>query len=254
METTAYHDTNAAILAVRGADAESFLQGLITNDAKAGAPFYAAILSPQGKYLFDFIAMRDGEGFLLEVAASAAQALLARLTMYKLRAKVTVEASDLIVLRGFGAPRHGGFADPRHAAMGWHGFVPAGDYPKLPDGYFDAARVENLVPQAGIELQSNESYILEMGFERLNGVSFKKGCYVGQEVTARMKHKTELRKGLVRLKLEGAAPIGADISRDGRTIGKVYTQAGGHALAYLRHDLAGPDMVAGEAKLALELA
>ncbi|MEX0969363.1 MAG: folate-binding protein [Paracoccaceae bacterium] len=249
METTTYHDTGSAVLAVRGADAESFLQGLITNDAKADGAFYAAILSPQGKFLFDFIALRDGEGFLLEVAAHDVQALLMRLSMYKLRAQVSVEASDLVVLRGHGAPRHGGFTDPRHHAMGWHAFAPAGGFPSLPDGYFDAARVENLVPQAGAELQSNESYILEMGFERLNGVSFKKGCYVGQEVTARMKHKTELRKGLVRLKLEGAAPVGADITRNGRVIGKVFTQAGGYALAYLRHDMAGPDMVAGEAKL-----
>ncbi|MFQ5438531.1 MAG: folate-binding protein, partial [Paracoccaceae bacterium] len=102
-------------------------------------------------------------------------------------------------------------------------------------------------PQTGIELISNESYILEMGFERLNGVSFHKGCYVGQEVTARMKHKTTLRKGLARVALSGSARTGDAILRGDAVVGTLHTISGRSALAYLRFDKAGEGMKAGDA-------
>jgi folate-binding protein YgfZ len=99
----------------------------------------------------------------------------------------------------------------------------------------------------GIELIPNDSYILEMGFERLNGVDFRKGCYVGQEVTARMKHKTELRKGLVKVGVSGSAKPGTEILAAGRPAGTLYSQAEGSGLAYLRFDRATDDMTAGAA-------
>ena len=107
-------------------------------------------------------------------------------------------------------------------------------------------RVAHIIPETGIEL-TPERFILEMDFERLNGVDFKKGCYVGQEIVARMKHKTELRKGLRQVKITGSAPIGTAILANEKPAGILYTQHGGLALAYLRFDRIAPEMVAGSA-------
>lgn len=235
------------IFEITGADRESFLQGLITNDIRrlAEGPLYAALLSPQGKYLADFFLVRLGERLLFDIDAALAEATVKRLLIYRLRADVQIAPSELQVFRGTGMPPEGALPDPRHPALGWrlYGARPGDD-----GSDWAALRVEHGIPESGIEL-TGESYILEMGFERLHGVDFRKGCYVGQEVTARMKHKTELRKGLVRLRLEGAAPPGSTISQEGRAVGTLYTQAGGFALAHLRLDaLTGP-LEAGEARL-----
>jgi folate-binding protein YgfZ len=110
--------------------------------------------------------------------------------------------------------------------------------------------VENLIPESAVELVPDDSYILEHGFERLHGVDFRKGCYVGQEVTARMKHKTELRKGLVRVAVEGSTPVGtAVLDSDGKPVGTIFTQSGGTGIAYLRFDRMSGPLQAGEARL-----
>ncbi|MGR3466372.1 MAG: CAF17-like 4Fe-4S cluster assembly/insertion protein YgfZ, partial [Shimia sp.] len=114
----------------------------------------------------------------------------------------------------------------------------------------DARRVAAAVPEAGREL-TPDSYILEMGFERLNGVDFRKGCYVGQEVTARMKHKTELRKGLARVALDGPASEGDEITANGKSVGTLHTVAGSQALSYLRFDRMGDGATAGGAAVTL---
>jgi folate-binding protein YgfZ len=115
---------------------------------------------------------------------------------------------------------------------------------------WDAIRVRHVIPESGIELVPDETYILEAGFERLHGVDFRKGCYVGQEVTARMKHKTELRKGLVGVRIDGSAPVGTEIlGEDGKSAGTLFTQSGGHAIAYLRHDRATGQLSAGQARV-----
>ena len=112
--------------------------------------------------------------------------------------------------------------------------------------------VAHCIPECGAELIPGESYILECGFERLDGVDFRKGCYVGQEVTARMKHKTELRKGLARVAVSGKAEPGTEITADGKPVGRLTTRAGDRAIAYLRFDKAGADMRAGEAAASWE--
>ena len=117
---------------------------------------------------------------------------------------------------------------------------------------WEALRVAAGGPESGVELLPNESFPLEYGFEALNGVDFRKGCYVGQEVTARMKHKTELRKGLRRVLVEGSAPVGTEIlAEDGRPAGTLFTQAGGEGLAYLRFDRTDGSLRAGDAVLRL---
>ena len=134
----------------------------------------------------------------MDVDTDAAATLIPRLNMYKLRAEVTISETDLIVSRGLNDAPEGAFADPRDANLGWRYYGAKDHNTDAVD--WDALRVDHKIPEMGRELDA-ESYILEMGFEGLNGVDFRKGCYVGQEVTARMKHKTELRKGLVRLVL-----------------------------------------------------
>ena len=117
---------------------------------------------------------------------------------------------------------------------------------------WDAVRVANGVPESGIELIPNESYPLEMAFERLNGVDFRKGCYVGQEVTARMKHKTELRKGLARVSVSEAVPSGSEIMNgNNKMVGVLHTVSAGEALAYLRFDRVDDQMTAAGASVRL---
>ena len=225
------------ILMITGEDREHFLQGLVTNDVtqlKDGL-VYTAMLTPQGKYIADFFLVPHGEAILLDVDASLAAMLSQRLTMYKLRSKVKIEPSGLHLHRGLGKRPEGAFSDPRHAALGWRDYR---DEPQAEDTTdWISLRIVHGIPETGAELTS-DTFILEMGFERLHGVDFKKGCYVGQEVTARMKHKTELRKGLARVVADGPLREGAQITADGKAAGTVLSVAGNAALAYLRFDRA----------------
>jgi folate-binding protein YgfZ len=236
------------VLRIGGADREGFLQGLVTRDLAApGAGLvYSALLTPQGKYLFDFFLLNRGDDVLLDVKADAAPRLAQRLTMYKLRADVVIEDSGLGVVRGLGEPPEGAFADPRHPSLGWRGYGMEGEAPGID---WDAIRVAACVPETGVELIPDETFLLEAGFDRLGGVDHRKGCYVGQEVTARMKHKTELRKGLATVAIEGSAPVGTPIMAGEKAAGTLYTQAGQQAIAYLRFDRAKGEMTAQDAKV-----
>ncbi|MGR3661325.1 MAG: CAF17-like 4Fe-4S cluster assembly/insertion protein YgfZ [Paracoccaceae bacterium] len=237
--------TDRVIFAIAGADRVKFLQGLVTNDVEQEGLIYAALLTPQGKYLADFFLLAQVDCILLDVKNILADGLLQRLNMYKLRAEVTINRSDLSVQRGLGETPADAFADPRSEALGWRSYGKTiSDDPTID---WDAIRVARCIPETGIELIANEGFILEAGFENLSGVDFKKGCYVGQEIVARMKHKTELRKGFVTVVVEGDAPIGTDILAEGRPVGKLFSQAGGQAIAYLRFDKAQGVMTAGDA-------
>jgi len=233
------------VLRIGGADAHSFLKGLVTRDPGEGLT-YAALLTPQGKYLADFFLLDRGDDLLLDVKADAAPALAQRLSMYRLRADVVIEEAGLAVVRGLGEAPEGAYADPRDPSLGWRGYGLEGGDPVTD---WDALRVAACVPETGIELIANDTYILEAGFDHLSGVDHRKGCYVGQEVTARMKHKTELRKGFVTVTVAGAAPVGTRIEADGKPVGTLYTQAGGQGIAYLRFDRAKGVMLAGEAQV-----
>ncbi|MCK0167537.1 folate-binding protein [Jannaschia sp. S6380] len=224
--------TARTVLRISGPDREKFLAGLLTRDVPASGLGYAALLTPQGKYLADFITFRDDDACYLDIAADLAPALAQRLNMYRLRSKVEIADAGLTVGRGTGDAPPDALPDPR-PGMGWRVYGGPGD-----DGTDrHALRVEALVPAFGRELIPNESYILEMGFERLNGVDFRKGCYVGQEIVARMKHKTELRKGLARITGPDLEP-GAAITAGGRAVGTVHTVSRDRGLAYLRFDRA----------------
>ena len=246
-----------AVLSVSGSDASGFLQGLITNDVEklgGGAAIHAALLTPQGKYLFDFLVFRRGDAFCLDCEAEARQALAKRLAMYRLRADVAIDAAVPDTVHAvFGddaedaARRIEGadvFADPRHPALGARVFGQRGDEPLVRAGIaraaladYEAIRIAQGIPDGRRDLVPEKSFLLENGFDELNGVDFEKGCYVGQEVTARMKHRNLVRKRLVPVRIDGAAPEpGTPVFSGESEVGEIRSSAGGLALALLRID------------------
>lgn len=268
------HDTTRGVLRFSGSDARDVLQGVVTNDVNRvipGQAVYSALLTPQGKYLSDFFMLDGGEGaVLIDVAVAQAQALAQKLQMYALRrdAVLSVEQGCELALLWSRAgeeavqPDEGdGFVvrDPRDPDLGWRRYGTGADDWLNVEGIEiadiserDALRVALVVPETGVELISDETYILEAGFERLSGVDFSKGCYVGQEVTARMKHKTSLRKGLVQVSMKGDAATGTPVTSAGKPAGTLFTHVKGQGLAHLRLDRAGPDMQAGPASVAYD--
>ena len=265
-----FAETGRRVFRMEGRDVRDVLQNIVTNDVTRLAPgraVYAALLTPQGKYLFDFLLVQAPDGaVLIDADAGQAAALAGRLKMYCLRrdARVTGEAGlGVALVWGGDAPEAGegtiAVADPRDPGMGWRLYaadpeaVLAACRAAAADrAAYDALRVDRLVPASGIELVPDDTYILEAGFEALHGVDFRKGCYVGQEVTARMKHKTELRKRLVRVRVEGAAAPGTPITAEGKPAGTLFTQAGSQGLAHLRLDRAEGPMEAGDARVYFE--
>ena len=242
------------IVSLSGKDALSFLQSIVSNDvlplARGAGLVWTALLTAQGKYLAEFFVVNSGTGLLLDLPEALADSTLTRLTLYRLRADVTLTATDLPVVRGLGQAPPGALPDPRHPALGWR-FYGAMSAPEPVD--WDEIRVRHLIPDSGIELIPNESYLLECGFEPLHGVDFRKGCYVGQEVTARMKHKTELRKGLVGVRLSGPVPVGTSLLQGEREAGVVYTQSGGRGIAWARFDRLDGVLTAGGATVTAEV-
>lgn len=233
------------VLRLAGADAHAFLKGLVTRDASRELT-YSALLTPQGKYLADFFLLDRGDDILLDVKSDIAAGVAQRLSMYRLRADVVIEEAGLGVVRGLGEAPEGCHADPRDPSLGWRGYGRDGCDPAID---WDALRVVACVPETGIELVPNDTYILEAGFDRLAGVDHRKGCYVGQEVVARMKHKTELKKGFKTVDVTGSAPVGTEIMAGEKLAGTLYTQSGGKGIAYLRFDRATGPMTAGEAQV-----
>lgn len=239
--------TDRSLISLTGPDSHDFLQGLVTNDITKTEDglVYAALLTPQGKYIADFFVLAQNGALLLDVATTHVAMLAQRLGMYRLRAKVEISPSTLVVSRGTGTAPQGAMPDPRHADMGWRHY----GADNLSDATnWDALRVAHIIPETGIEL-TGDTYILEAGFERLNGIDFRKGCYVGQEIAARMKHKTELKKGLVQVEIDGLAAVGTEITANGKAAGTLFTQSDGLALAHLRFDRADGEMNAGDAIL-----
>jgi tRNA-modifying protein YgfZ len=256
------------VVRVAGADAEKLLQGIITNDMGllASQPaMHAALLTPQGKILFEFFVVRDGPDFLLEVERNMAAALAKRLTLYKLRAKVEIQdvSSDYSVLALWGdySPSPGttvgriAFADPRQRRLGWRIIArrePVGDVadPKsaieATANDYDAHRISLGVPESGKDYALGDTFPHEADLDQLGGVSFTKGCFVGQEVVSRMHNRASVRKRIV--PVDGEAPLrpGADIKAGDASIGSIGSVAGTRALALVRLDRAKEALDKGE--------
>jgi folate-binding protein YgfZ len=236
-------DREAIILGGPQDEQCEFLQSLVTNDvAKTTAEtlVYAALLTPQGKYLSDFFIRRTETGdYALDVAPSQADALAKRLTMYKLRRPITIDraSAPVAVIWGGEAP-DSALPDPRDPALGWRVYTdPDTALAAAQPGDYDLHRLKLAVPESEADLIPNDTYILEAGFERLRGVDFKKGCYVGQEIVARMKHKAELRKGYALVTLSDAVKPGEPITtEENKPAGIVFSNRDGVGLALLRFD------------------
>ena len=231
-----------AVLRVAGADTHDFLQGLLTQDLALLAPatpLYAGLLSPQGKALFDMMLFADGNDVLVDIAADRAAALTKRLSLYRMRKAVTIEPVELAVFAGWDgdAGRHP--ADPRLAALGSRWIAaPAG-----PDGsalYADHRQAVGVPGSA--EIGEDDLLWLETGADLLGGVSFTKGCYVGQENTARMHHRDKVRRRLVPISFEGNAGDGIVRDAAGRSTGTLR----GNGFAHLRLDATGGPLQIGD--------
>tara|TARA_R110001592_G_scaffold22239_7_gene88725 strand:- start:401 stop:1291 length:891 start_codon:yes stop_codon:yes gene_type:complete len=259
---------NRGVLSVSGPDARKFLQGLISNDVEKVSEeraIHAAFLTAQGKYLFDFMVAEVGGALLLDCEADRLADFQKRLKLYKLRSDVTVEdvsanftvlavtgedaskALDLGDGAGVAKVIDGGavFTDPRHAGLGARAIVGAdrlADFiaaSGLTEGTLDAydlARIKLGVPDGSRDMQLEKTILLEAGFDELNGVDWKKGCYMGQELTARTKYRGLVKRRLMPVRiLDGDMPApGTPVMRDDREVGEIRSGAGSMALAMLR--------------------
>lgn len=240
------------VIRLKGTDGNNLLQGLITNDMallETQAAVYAALLTPQGKFLFDMVITKDGDDILLDIEAERKPQLIQRLMMYKLRADVEIidESASVWALWGAEAENGVAFTDPRHKALKLRVIAdqpPVAKFEALSKDNYNERRIRHGVPNGSEDMLIEKYFWLETAAEKLNGVSFTKGCYVGQELTARMKHRTTLKKMLVPVKISGAAENGAAIKTDnGKNAGTLHSSAGGYAISYMRLEYLNADLV-----------
>ncbi len=255
-----------ALLRLHGDETRAFLQDLVTNDLNRLAgdtALYAMLLTPQGRYLHDFFLYVDGDAVLMEAEAARLDGLMRKLMLYRLRAKVTIEPYPAAVAVAWGdaaaafglddAPgarrtQDGVIVavDPRDAGLGVRLIGDPAAITALTAGLgieagnvddYHARRIGLGVPDATLDLVPEKSLPLEVGLDRLNGVDFTKGCYVGQELTARTKYRALLKKRLLPVAIEGDAPdVGTPVVQDGKPVGELRGHVGGAGLALLRLD------------------
>lgn len=269
------------VLAVSGPDRRAFLQGLVSNDVeKIGreAARYAALLTAQGKYLHDFVMVEVGESIWLDAEAGRLADLKRRLLIYRLRATVSLdERPDLAVAAVFGEaasaaldlpgepgaarPFGAGVAlvDPRLAALGARAILPRdtaraalaeAGLAEVGSELYDRLRLSLGVPDGSRDLVLEKSILLEAGFDELNGVDWQKGCYIGQELTARTKYRGLIKKRLMPVRIDGPAPApGTIVTAGGREVGEMRSSRDGLGLALLRIEAVLEDkaLEAGEA-------
>ncbi len=263
------------VIRVSGEDATSFLQGLLTNDVerlKPGEARYAGLLTPQGKILFDTLVVRapteTGAAFLLDCAAEQAADLAKRLGFYKLRARVSIadESADHRIVAFWGAqpgnaPGAVFYADPRDPRLGWRAILPRASAVAVGEAHaetYEGLRIGAGVPKGGVDFVYGDAFPHDANFDLIHGVDFEKGCYVGQEVVSRMKHRGTARKRVARVKVLGEPPAPGTPVLDGElAVGTLGSSSGREALAMLRLDrveaanAAGRGLSAGGVAVAL---
>jgi len=236
--------SDRAVVELSGEDRLGFLQGLVSNDVTQAAPgraVWAALLTPQGKWLADFFILADGERLLLDVAAAQAPVLVQRLGRFRLRSRVTLaERPDLAVWAGWGEatppPDTVAAPDPRLPGAGWRAILPAGQPLPGPLGDYERHRLALGLPNGAPDLEAEKSVLLEAGFDELAGISWTKGCYMGQELTARTKYRGLLKRRLVPVTVEGPLPApGTPVMRGEAAVGEMRSgHPEGLGLALLR--------------------
>lgn len=249
------------VIAVSGPDAAHFLNNLITNDIEKiaeGGAGYGALLTPQGKILFDFVIFRDSGRFLFDIRKDATAAFARRLGIYKLRADVAiVDSTDVlrtVVAWGSGEPPavNGLVApDPRLAELGFRAILKRGEpilvpgYRVADEGAYDRLRIRLGVPEGGLDFAFGEGFPHDADMDQLAGVDFKKGCYIGQEVVSRMEHRGTARRRQIIAESSTPLEAGALVTADGRSIGQIGSATDGAAIAVVRLDRASEAVRAG---------
>jgi tRNA-modifying protein YgfZ len=253
------------VVKVSGTDARDFLNGLVTTDVtllRPGLGRFGALLTPQGKIVADFLITEDGDGgFLIDCPRALAQNLADKLGFYRLRAKVAVEnlSDHLGVLAAWdGDPvvkPDPAFADPRNAALGWRILIPEPPAQKtagligadlVDSASYEAHRIASGAPRGGLDFMYGDAFPHETNMDRLHGVDFDKGCYVGQEVVSRMQHRGTARTRTVKVLLDGPAPeAGTPVVAGDRPVGTMGSAANGAGLALIRTDRAADALEAG---------
>ncbi|WP_024341546.1 YgfZ/GcvT domain-containing protein [Bradyrhizobium japonicum] len=257
------------VVKVAGEDARNFLNGLITTDLdrlKPGLGRFGALLTPQGKIIVDFLITEvpagHGGGFLIDCPKALADTLATKLKFYKLRAKATVDnlSGDMGVLAAWdGQPAAQpdlAFADPRNDGLGYRVLIPEDLKLKLSDligaelvdsAEYEAHRIALGVPRGGLDFMYSDAFPHETNMDRLAGVDFDKGCYVGQEVVSRMQHRGTARTRSVKVLLDGASPEpGATILAGDKPVGTIGSSAGGKGIALVRVDRVAEALDAGQ--------
>jgi folate-binding protein YgfZ len=256
------------VVKVSGEDARNFLNGLVTTDLTQLTPGlgrFGALLTPQGKIIVDFLITEapsnHGGGFLIDCPRALAQGLADKLGFYKLRAKVRVEnlSDSLGVLAAWdgdlAVKPDLSFADPRHAALGWRILIPEELKQKVADligadlvdsGLYEAHRIGCGAPRGGQDFMYGDAFPHETNMDRLHGIDFDKGCYVGQEVVSRMQHRGTARTRTVKVLLDGFAPEpGTAILAGDKPVGTIGSTSGQHGLALVRTDRVADALEAG---------
>jgi len=231
--------TSRGVMALHGPDARSLLQGVITNNMQhltKDQMVFAALLTPQGKMLYDMLLAEVDGRILMEVERVRLPDLIQKLTMYKLRADVTIEdASDEFAVQAGWDEQMTGLGDPRYARMGARHYG-ASLSATAQEADYHAHRLNLGVPEGATDLVPEQSLVLENRLDVLNGVDFTKGCYVGQEVTARSKHRGNVRKQLFIVRGNKLPEPGEAILADDKTVGTMRSSQGGAGLAMLKLD------------------
>jgi folate-binding protein YgfZ len=268
-----------ALVAVGGEDRMAFLQGLISNDMRhveAGQALWAAFLTPQGKFLHEFFVAPHRDVVLLDCERARRDDLVTRLGRYKLRAKVTLAALDTLIVGAawgdgasaaletadaLGTVKERGdgvlYTDPRLAGAGVRLALRPEQMESLPlaastPEEYDAHRIGLGLPDGSRDMEVDKALLLENGFEELRGVDFQKGCYIGQELTARTHYRALIKKRLMPVAIDGATPAPGDaLTLDGRDAGEMKSVAGAHGLALVRLEAwkAGGSLTAGKARI-----
>ncbi len=251
------HLPGRAVIEISGEDRVAFLQGLVSNDVAVAAPgraVWAAMLSPQGKWLADFFILSDGERLLLDCEAAQAPGLAQKLSRFRLRSKVAVQVVPLHVYAAWdGRPDVPGVVapDPRLLDAGWRVLADS-ELPTNADAAeWDLHRLALGLPDGSRDLEADKTVLLEAGFDELGGLSWTKGCYMGQELTARTKYRGLLKRRLVPVRVEGPLPEpGTPVLRDGKEVGAMRSGRGSRGLAVLRLEAIGDTALAcGDALL-----
>ena len=258
--------SNRGVVAASGPDAASFLQGLVSNDVDKVSDtraVWAAFLTPQGKFLHEFMIVKSDEGYWLDCERNRRDDLIARLKRFRLRAQVTIEEAAEIevaaawgtgIVEAFGLPEQTGaantndeavtFVDPRLPEAGIRLIGPSAKVQSIAQSAgcesakpadYDLTRVQMGLPDGSRDMEVDKALLLENGFEELAGVDFDKGCYIGQELTARTHYRALIKKRLLPVSIDGPTPpAGSPITVDGKDAGEMKSSTGAHGLALIR--------------------